>query len=410
MSERTRARSLPSGVYSGIYSDPWSPPTPVGLTHMGSQVTEDFVHDWPRGRGTGDVGGPFKSVRSEVSHSTIQVDAKSTIFGYGSWEYHGTVAASDMGPLNGHVMGNDLDDYQITSLGTTAIARSIPTAPAADVSVMLGELFREGIPKAIGASMLKNRFTDYRDIGGEYLNYQFGWKPIVSDLKSVARAITESERTLNQLERDSGKNVRRTFKFPPHFATSESVGTTGAYYVAPQWLPNMIVMAAPVRRDYQNVSRESWFSGCFTFCFERSDAQKGKLAAQAQKARVLLGLDLTPEVVWNLSPWSWLADWATNAGDVFSNVSRFARNDLAMRYGYMMSKGESIQTTSLEGVMSRDMNGNLTAGRTVSSTWRYNTKRRIPATPYGFGFDMGGLSFRQSAILGALGISRGPRV
>jgi hypothetical protein len=307
-------------------------------------------------------------------------------------------------------MGNDLDDYQITSLGTTAIARSIPTAPAADVSVMLGELFREGVPKAIGAATLKNRFSDYRDIGGEYLNYQFGWKPIVNDLKSVARAITESEKTLNQLERDSGRNVRRTFKFPPYHSVDESVGTTGAYYVAPTWLPNMIVMAAPVQRIYRNVSRESWFSGCFTFCFARSDAQRGRLAAQAQKARVLLGLDLTPEVVWNLAPWSWLADWATNAGDVFSNVSRFSRDDLAMRYGYMMSKGESIQTTSLEGVMSRDMNGNLVAGRTVSSSWTYSSKRRIPATPYGFGFDMGGLTLRQGAILGALGISRGPRV
>jgi hypothetical protein len=98
---------------------------------------------------------------------------------------------------------------------------------------MLGEILREGIPKAVGAAALKNRFSDYRDIGGEYLNYQFGWAPIVSDLKSVASAISNSERILRQLERDSGKNVRRKFAFPPTLTITQEKGAAPPYYATP---------------------------------------------------------------------------------------------------------------------------------------------------------------------------------
>jgi hypothetical protein len=153
--------------------------------------------------------------------------------------------------------------------------------------------------------------------------------------------------------------------------------------------------------------KRQWFSGCFTFHFGLSDKNRGGLADQAKKARVLLGLDLTPEVVWNLAPWSWMVDWVTNAGDVFSNMSRFSNDDLAMRYGYVMSNAETYYNRSLQGISVANRVG--TKYKTdVSTSKTFSTKLRLPATPFGFGLDTGGFSVRQWAILGALGISRGP--
>jgi hypothetical protein len=270
---------------------------------------------------------------------------------------------------------------------------------------MLGELLREGVPRAIGATALKNRFSDYRDIGGEYLNYQFGWAPIVSDLKSVAKAINNSEKILLQLERDSGRNIRRKFAFPYVSVFDQEKGTAPPYGSA-YYTHSLLETTTNDKWTTRSFLKKQWFSGCFTFHFGLSDKNRSGLADQAKKARVLLGLDLTPETVWSLTPWSWMADWVSNAGDIFTNMSRFSRDDLAMRYGYMMSQADSINTVRLDGIGVWNGSGYTTGS--ISTTKTYSTKLRLPATPYGFGLDTGGFSVRQWAILGALGISRGP--
>lgn len=368
-----------------------------------SQVTEGAEHGWDPSRpSSGDVGGYFKTAKREFYGSNSSLS---------TWRRSGTTTRAYNGPISCQPGNWPLSSYGDVgssathlSAGATAIARSIPTAPAADVSVMLGEIFREGIPRAIGASMLKNRFRDYRDIGGEYLNYQFGWAPIVSDLKKVAHAVTESERILSQLERDSGRNVRRRYKFPPVFNTAQTVGT-GRPYPA---LNSVYYYGDQTLTQLHQFEQKRWFSGCFTYHFERSGKSRDKMSDAAKSARVLLGLELTPSTVWNLSPWSWLADWVTNAGDVLSNVSRFSQDGLVMRYGYLME--HTIQTRSLtySGGGYFTASGYKSPMPTTTGRFVVETKLRVPATPFGFGLDTGGFDPRQWAILGALGISKGP--
>jgi hypothetical protein len=129
------------------------------------------------------------------------------------------------------------------------------------------------------------------------------------------------------------------------------------------------------------------------------------MARHAAEARKLYGVELTPATVWNLAPWSWAVDWEGNVGDVLHNVSRFAQDGLVMRYGYIMQSKIATTTYSLayEGRFKSAPQQDLQL--TIIS----QSKVRRRATPFGFGFDMTALSGRQSAILGALGISRGPR-
>jgi hypothetical protein len=369
----------------------------------------DNIHDWPNGRSSGrDVGGSFVSTTKSVEYNAPKISAYAYYNG-DEWTYNGPCLASiDTWPTVGSIAPGT--ESQLRTDGTTAIARTIPTSPPANVSVMLGELFREGVPKAVGASLLKSRFRDYREYGSEYLNYEFGWKPIAADLKSVARTMIESEKILDQLERDSGRNVRRKFAFPTANSTSESTGTS-TRYAQVIGLPTGTVIWGTNNWSIRGAhERRRWFSGCYTYHFKRPTAHANSMRGAVQKARVLYGLDLTPEVVWNLAPWSWLADWVSNAGDVMTNMSRFSRDDLVMRYGYIMEHSKNVHVDTLNNI-SYSTSGlrKTVASCSPSTTYTVETKQRYPATPFGFGLTESGFDASQWAILGALGISRGPR-
>jgi len=85
-----------------------------------------------------------------------------------------------------------------------------------------------------------------------------------------------------------------------------------------------------------------------------------------------------------------------------TNISAFSRDQLVLRWGYMMAAETIIDTHSVVcGLRGYE-------GQTLSQTFTTTVKKRVRATPFGFGLDPGWKDFsdRQKAILGALGISR----
>jgi hypothetical protein len=116
------------------------------------------------------------------------------------------------------------------------------------------------------------------------------------------------------------------------------------------------------------------------------------------KANQLLGLDITPDTLWNLAPWSWAADWFSNIGDITSNMSSFQQG-LVMRYGYQMEHTIVSDTYS-------SVDKSL---RTHPLTFVVETKQRVKANPFGFGVTWEGLSPFQLSIAGALGLSKSGR-
>jgi hypothetical protein len=287
----------------------------------------------------------------------------------------------------------------IELLGTKMISNSIPTNPVVDGSVGLAELFREGIPSMIGSSLLKSKVGFLRGLGSEYLNFEFGWKPLVSDVKNAAKAIVESETILAQLARDSGKNVRRRRHIQPTIETDVVINSVGqprgavdARWHGPSW-----------SRTTDKYRRDTWFSGCYTWHYDPGSLNK--VSEIATKARLLYGLQLTPEVLWNLAPWSWLVDWFTNVGPLLHNVSAFQNDQLVLRYGYVMDRHQRniavvANTNPAKGSSLPDL---------YNERYQVDWKRRVKATPYGFGVASSSFTIRQWAILGALGITRAPR-
>jgi hypothetical protein len=286
----------------------------------------------------------------------------------------------------------------LNALGATAISRTIPTRPDASLAVFLGEL-KEGMPSIVGSQLWRSRVKDFRALGGEYLNFKFGWESLVNDIKSFFTAVVDGERILTQLERDSGKNVRRSYYFTPVQTLEQTNVSTsqGLYPILTSTLnpPNGTLTTHKLTEE------KVWFKGCYTYYL--SPKTRDRVANVARYADHILGLDLTPEVVWELTPWSWVADYFANVGDVMTNVSYFSQDNLLLRYGYVMKTKkvgwEYTWTGSIPGY------GPTTTSLSVGNI----TKQRVRATPYGFGFDTGGLNPAQWAILVALGIARAPQ-
>jgi len=128
------------------------------------------------------------------------------------------------------------------------------------------------------------------------------------------------------------------------------------------------------------------------------------------EANKLFGTRLTPEVVWNLAPWSWAADWFGNTGDVLANISALGADSLVLKYGYIMRQERVMDHTSWEGYINTQPDGHGARFIRIREAYGYETKLRLRATPYGFGIDMGGFSPRQIAISAAVGVNRMPRV
>ena len=114
----------------------------------------------------------------------------------------------------------------------------------------------------------------------------------------------------------------------------------------------------------------------------------------------MYGLTLTPEVVWNIIPWSWLIDWFTNVGDVIANVDNGIAENLVAKYAYIMGE------TRYEWVATSTFNCITGGTHAMSHVSNLERKKRGAAEPFGFGMTKDLLSKRQVSILGALGLSR----
>jgi hypothetical protein len=254
----------------------------------------------------------------------------------------------------------------------------------------------------VGASLLKKEARHFRSIGAEYLNVEFGWKPLISDLRATVKSLSQASAILTQLSRDSGKPVRRRYAFPSEVVSLQP-SVTSNYVGCPMLVTNCYSKLGKATLTKRTL-RDVWFSGCFMYHLPNGKDFLSRVDRWQMEAHRLLGLRLDPETLWNLAPWTWLADWFGNFGDVVANASSYLFDGLVMKYGYLMEhKVEEREYTSTPWTYQ--------GGPTVSDrlVCLLESKRRIKATPFGFGLTLSSFTDWQWSILAALGISRGHR-
>lgn len=292
-------------------------------------------------------------------------------------------------------------------MGATAIARTTPTNPSVDMMTFAGEALKEGLPKVLSSqTWADKRKPSGSKAGSEYLAWQFGALPFISDLKDLGETVVNQEKILAQYERDSGKNVRRKYRFDP-IKTTTIETLKGVHPSWPGTLNSSLVSTGRLETETVR-NREVWFSGCYTYYLNLDRDTRSRLEYSAQAAKRLYGIRVSPDVLYNLMPWSWAIDWVTNTGDVIQNLSAFAQDGLVLRYGYVMETSTVEVTRRFQG----ERNSTYPAAHLLklSDSYGVTRKARERATPYGFGLDPDGFTAKQVSILAALGLSRQGRI
>lgn len=387
---------------TGVKSQPIKtaiPPMP------GKQVTVSEGHPWysRNKRELKDIGGDFYTMRQYANTQRLgawHMEAGqngTSVFYDGPIVPIGAISSPHPFPPAEPEVNPTLD-----TLGATAVARCKPTNSIADLSTFLGELLKEGLPSIVGHTLWESKTSFLKKLGAEYLNVEFGWKPLLSEISSFAEVIRRANTVLKQLERDNGKVVRRRYVFPVESSTETFyIGDHPARYA-----PEHFMLRNSVPQGSQFVTRykvtQTWFSGAFTYHLP-PEYFGGFIDEFAARADLLLGTKLTPEVLWNLAPWSWAVDWFSNFGDAISNITDHANYGLVMPYGYLMRK--TITTDTIHFATPAPAYNPKTVGWTPL-TLVTETKIRKRANPYGFGVKWEDLSPRQLAILAAIGITR----
>lgn len=309
--------------------------------------------------------------------------------------------------------------------GTQAINACRPTNPNVDLAVTLAELYREGLPhtKEFGRVVTDERVRLRSELrqarykakrpdkvaAGENLAIQFGWLPFASAVQDMAKTLVSTGDILDQFARDEGRLIRRSFQFPETTTVVPLYEGSAGRAALPSntsavnkcWIGTG---GSNGSRSEYLVKKESYrFSGAFMYKLPSDSESWGRLRRRAAEAQRLFGFKLTPEVVWNLAPWSWLADWHWNFGNVLSNAESLASDGLVLAWGYVTRKARYVHHIDITGA---NLNGY--GPQCWPSQYVNESTTRLRANPYGFSSNPNSYTARQWSILGSLGLTKAP--
>lgn len=394
--------------------------------HSELQIMRDETNPaYLLGRTLEDIGGPLESVKIQLelddwtptllvpnyqnrkayclvipsfpSINGLSVDLTTAAQGFSdlracaSWASDKDVWGTEVVSGNPYAL---MENNTMDMHGATAISRCRPTIPAVDLATAVAELISEG------------RFFSLPGHGstipGEWLNYNLALLPAYSTFQDLRRAMEDQDALLAQYERDAGRLVRRRYE-PDFWNTSNVTKHVQTNVSARSWEPeNLAAIVYFGERGTQVVTTKTtekmWFSGAFTYTLPEEGWRRTLLELD-QAYGILPGID----TVWELVPYSFVVDYFANMGDVLGNLNSFMEDGLVMPYGYIMRSKKIVVDVEWTGPLSL---GTRYVTKRIAGRLTIEVLQRRAATPFGFGFDWGGITARQTSILAALGISR----
>lgn len=238
-----------------------------------------------------------------------------------------------------------------------------------------------------------------------FVNTQFGWIPFLSDLGNLFNVYQNAPRLKAQISRDNGRWIKRR-RVDKHIESRVQVyARTDVPGVQPTGSVGFdIYDTSSYNYTITRVeTTDVWYEGSWKYYRPEfdwdSERSKGPIAA-LQREMAIHGAQINPTLIWKVTPWSWLADWFSNAGDAIERAQDWATDSLVSKYMYLMHH----RTYGFE--LRARFNTNSGGSRDLVWHRSADVKRRQSASsPFSFSLS-GDLTARQLAILGALGIAR----
>jgi len=385
-----------------------------------AEVQMTFSEDHPgykKSDGHKDTGGEFESWKIKIENPGVHWQSRYLYGYYGApprlaWNTETTsflTANQEVGSLitaiNGLQTESQISSYlsnpvrcpqgpnalTMDAMGTKAIDAVKPTNPTVDLATSLAELWSErkffSVPGQSGS------------LPGEYLNYQFGIAPTLSDFKDLREAIEGRDAIIRQYQRDSEKVIRREFRFEPQVDVTIVKSENQFPYGLGHALSFQQCPGGRLTKK-TTTTQEYWFAGAFKYSIP-----KGAFPERMAELDRLYGVVPGVSTGWELVPFSWAVDYFIPIGGILSNLDAFMKDGLVMPFGYIMSTTKVEDEYHWYGQL-RNASGILQAAGVYSSVTKTRLRRR-KSTPFGFGLLGTDLSPKQLSILAALGLTLG---
>jgi hypothetical protein len=234
----------------------------------------------------------------------------------------------------------------------------------------------------------------------------FGWVPFVRDLQKIYNLWQTIDRQMAQIIRDNGRGIRRRATLLEDTKTLWSYSArTNAPGSSVYGFPGDFVRGGGTTQLVGETTQKTkvWYSAKYRYYIPDISSSQWKTRAKL----ALFGALPTPEVVWELVPFSWLIDWAVNVGDVVSNMSTNAVDNLVQEYSYIMMSIKTVKVASAYCVWQKF--NNLWPGGFANFTSQISQEiklRTVGGSPYALNAAAGTpLSGYQLGILAALGLN-----
>lgn len=215
-----------------------------------------------------------------------------------------------------------IDLWDRLSPVTDLLARTNPNVPETDIPSFLFESIRDA-PSLIyntGQTLLGR-------LGSSNLNWHFGWKPLLADLKNLITTMEISQKKLRQLQNGANRGALKiTASVEAHEATE-----TSSYEMKISDFGGPFDQAFPEFVDpYVEVTKhtkvERW--GKVRYALRDDWIAAWKRLPNDEKlwkaTRVAFGLHAqNPAALWEVLPWSWFIDWFAPFQELLATYNNF---------------------------------------------------------------------------------------
>jgi len=298
----------------------------------------------------------------------------------------------------------------LESWASTQYGRMAPSVGDFSLNTFLGEL-REGLPRILPSSLM-GKVGTLKNAGSDYLNVEFGWKPLINDLRELAMALSAASyglyRPFGASHRE--RKAKELVTYDSFDATNQEI----LYQCGRQMNPATALPTDSLGHNGSSYAKgnvhtvhktsvKRWIEGEFVYIPKAGfDASKYQ-----DRLETLMSFDLTPATLWELTPWSWLVDWVFDLGGAITAMEAATTNRVLSTYCYAMEETHTKVSTKVTILGSVHPFYAFNGDRNLSHSYEFSRKRRIRANPFGFsGTPSTTLNGGQMAILGALGLTK----
>jgi len=306
-------------------------------------------------------------------------------------------------------------EHDLGQEGANLFGRAVPSTGMFNLGQFLGEL-REGLPSILPKA--RSATKQYREFGSQHLNIEFGWKPLLNDLQNLAKAFMAAQSALTgepQVTRRTRKGIsdsnssRNEFTTPPGIYSSivprnfRDLVPAGSIEYGGNPLPSYYYgTTGPT-----SITTTSEYSIRFVGQFYVLPKLTYSPDAYLERVGALMDTNITPSVLWELAPWSWMADWFLNIGTMLNSYEGAVNSRILAQYAYVMEDSTTIvkvhtpRANANYGFLSNPV---YPGG---DSFFVSRSRRRVRANPFGYiGITGKPLSQEQLGILQALSLTK----